>query len=145
MQYNFGIMASLIVNDILPIAISMVGLAGNSWCFLVFSRSRFANLSMAFFFRVICLVDTFGIFQLLLFYLRNSHDINIRVYSPLMCKLFGYLAYSVTPISAWNLAYISLERFLTIRFANRIKLLKNRLAFFYVIIREDPNLFLNNF
>ena len=99
-----------------PPILIVIGIIGNILIFFSFTLKKLSNLSMSKFIKVISIVDSISLLTFIQHYTNFSFDINFGNYSELTCKLFAYSTHVCGPISAWILVYISIERFISIRF-----------------------------
>ena len=58
--------------------------------------------------------------------LLDNNKINIEIISETYCKLFRYVSYVFSPISAWLIVYISFDKYIIIRF-KKIRIFKKRI------------------
>ena len=108
--------------QIFPPIIVCLGLIGNIFTLIVFSKKNLSKISKLL--RILTISDSFGILSILQHYINNNFGINIRIFSDLSCKIFGYLAYVFFPISAWLLVYVCIERFFMIKYPIKYKFLQ---------------------
>ena len=110
--------------QIFPPIILCLGLIGNIFTLIIFSRKNLSKMSKLL--RILTVSDSFGLLNILQHYLKNNLFINIRTISDLSCKVFEYLVYIFLPISAWLLVYVCIERFFMIKYPLRYKHLKRK-------------------
>jgi hypothetical protein len=66
-------------------------------------------------------------------YLQNGFNSDPTINSRLGCKIFSYFDYALSEISPWLLVYISIEKFISISYSSRRKIMrsmKNQILFF---------------
>ena len=108
-----------------PILICL-GLTGNIFTLIIFSRKNLSKISKLL--RILTISDSFGVLNIAQHYLDNTFEINIRTFSDFSCQGFEYLAYIFLPISAWLLVYVCIERFFMIKYPSRYKFLQRSLV-----------------
>ena len=117
--------------QIFPPIIVCLGIIGNIFTLIIFSRKNLSKISRLL--RILTISDSFGILSVLQHYIKNNFGINIRILSDLSCKFFLYLAYIFFPISAWLLVYVCIERFFMIKFPLRYKFLQRKSVQIYIV------------
>ena len=108
--------------------IAIIALIGNILSFYIFSRKKFKNTIFSSHFWYDILINLFYLFLPIDFYLGLSWDIEINMISDLVCKLYYYYEDVVTPISHFILAFISIDRYLTIAHPKKYAF-KNKISF----------------
>jgi hypothetical protein len=117
----------IIVFEIIYVIIILVGTLANVLAFIIFSRKKFENTLFSTYFRVLLIVDTFGLVYLTLSkYLHLRFNINVRDLNPVLCKLTMPIAYSVPSISAHLTVIISFDRWLSIAKPTALLIRKKR-------------------
>ena len=106
--------------------ISVPGIIGNILIICIFLRKRLINYSYSFYSIVMACADIFPLLSGIRHWSALVVDANLDLVSPFFCAIGEYLPYVGGTISLWLLALISLDRFLTIVYPNRFKLLKKR-------------------
>lgn len=92
----------------------IIGLAGNLINVLVFSRKKFSKLATRNILKLIAIIDSFCLLQILDHFFKFGFGFYLRRDTDFACKFFTYLIYSFGPMSAWLLVFISVERFVSI-------------------------------
>lgn len=124
----------MILNEIIPRAVLLViGLHGNTIQYIVFSQKSLMKLTSHNIYRVLAVQDSLY----LLFSVVNDILVKTNVYkdydSLFVCKLISvYFNFSFSPISAWLLVYISIDRYLSIKHSSFI-LARNKLFQIFII------------
>ena len=108
--------------------IAIIALIGNILSIYIFSRKKFKSTIFSSYFRYDILINLFYFFIPIDYFLEVSWNIKINLISYLICKLFRYYENLVTPISHYILAFISIDRYLTIVYPKKF-LFKNKLSF----------------
>ena len=125
--YNLDKAIQIKVFQIIYITIILVGTVANMISFIIFSRKKFKNTLFSTYFRVLLLVDTFGLLYLTLSkYLHLGFDINLRDLNTFLCKITMPIAYSVPTISAHLTVVISFDRWLSIAKPTALLIRKKR-------------------
>lgn len=106
---------------IVPLFLAIFGIVGNLFGFIIFSRKSLVKFPARNIYRALAIMDTFYLihvkFQFYLYY----NGLSIRLLSDFSCKIVRYLNYSLAPISAWLLVYLSIYKFITIKFSHLTK------------------------
>lgn len=112
----------------------LFGLISNLIGLITFSRKKFSKFSNRYIYITILLVDTtflfYRAFDKLLSWVLNFFLSSISQFS---CKITKFITYSYFPISVYLLIWISIERFISIKYPN-MKLIKNKFAQFWIIL-----------
>ena len=104
----------------------IVGLIGNTVCFLVYSRKFFAKTSCGFYLRALSISDIAYNLAHLLTFVSRGMGFNISDYFQISCKLFFFSTYITGPISAWIEALVSFDRAVNIVAPKRFQFLQKR-------------------
>ena len=103
------------VFNLIYLTIILVGTVSNTIAFVIFSRKKFENTLFSTYFRVLLLVDTFGLLYLTSAkFLLFEFNINLRDLNIFLCRITMPMAYSIPQISAHLTVLISLDRWLSI-------------------------------
>jgi hypothetical protein len=129
---------------ILPLMILFIGLAGNLAGFGLFMYGKkLKKLSVRNMYIYLFSIDSIYLMSLLVDYFEMGFRYVITAYSELTCKLNIFFRYSFANISPMILVYISMERFVAIKYpGKRFKLRKNKTQFFYLLFISGINLIL---
>jgi hypothetical protein len=106
------------------ILIIILGIVFNTLAFIVFSRKRFKRTVFATYFRFLIITDTLSLLMPLNKILEINYNIYIEKISNTLCKLRMYVPYVISPISAWILVIISLDRWMSIVISNKFLIRK---------------------
>ena len=109
-----------------------VGLIGNFLCILVFSRRRLSRISSNFFFKAVAVIDSFILLQEIRYFLLIQYDLDLKLKGIWSCRIFSYITYVLVPISAWSMVYISLDRYMSMKFG-QIYRLRNEIDIKWII------------
>ena len=113
---------------ILPPLILFFGLFGNIIGLVVLSRKNLTKIGPIHVYRFLLSIDSIYLVLVIKNYLDFGYNIPFNKLSSLICKISSYFDYSLDGISPMLLVYISIDRYLFIRFSNktlRKKLLVN--------------------
>ena len=95
----------------------VVGLVGNSIAIAVWSRKRMRFSTTSLYLRFLAIVDTAVLvvapLRELVFY---SSGTDIQVINDFSCRFHSWLVFTVTALSAWILAAISIDRLILVKF-----------------------------
>lgn len=109
-----------------PLIISL-GIIGNAFSFLIFSRKQFKKTIFQVYFRLVSISNTLAVIIPVNYFLMYQFNYDISKLSSFTCKLMDYLIYTSCPISSYILAYASIDRMLHMvspfkyQFRNKIK------------------------
>jgi hypothetical protein len=136
----------LILQIIIPFLLIIFGLIGNITIFFVFSLKTISKFPIRNLYRALAVSDTlyllFISIELICFY---CFDFSLRKISNLSCKITRYLTFFLGSLSAWLLVYISINKYILIRF-NKNKLIQKNwfqcisilVIFFYNLVYYSP-------
>lgn len=115
---------SFFLNWICRILILLVGIKGNLIGLVIFSKESFRKRLRSYIIYIsIALVDLIYLFYAISKDILNNLAISLSSISNQSCKIIKFLNYALGPNLAWLLVFISIEKFLSIRFP-RFKLIK---------------------
>ena len=121
---------------IFPPLILGFGLIGNFLGFKVMQRPKMLEIGPRNTYKYLFIMDTIFLVQIIVTYLQLSFSIDPTYLSKVICKLWYYLNSSLTTQSSMLLAYISIDRYVSIKFpAYRFFMRKrnNQLIYFIFI------------
>ncbi len=98
------------------IILFLIGLIGNFFCFMLFSRSNLKQFPLNLTHRVMSISDTLCLFNLIYYVYIKLAENDLRVKSNGYCQFFRYISSAVYPIKAWMLVFISFERLISINY-----------------------------
>lgn len=113
--------------------ILFLGLFGNSIGLLVLLRKKLIKIGPRNVYRYLFLVDLLTLFKL-------AHPDVFRKFaisSSIVCKISAYFIISIVTVSPWLIVYISVEKFITIRFPGFKSVLRrtnNQFIYFILVI-----------
>jgi hypothetical protein len=114
------------VFQFLTIAVAFIGIAGNLATFVVLSRRAFKKFSFPYYLRVKMLADIYILLHSFRHFSAFFFDASIDLTTEIVCKLAEYTVYVVSEVSIWHLTLIGADRFLSIVFPQRFKIIKKR-------------------
>ena len=120
----------------LPIILLSFGLPANIAGLIVFTRSKkLEKIGPLFMYRSMFGVDTAVLlFSFFVQFLGKGFQLTLYFVSDLSCKLYSYCLYAMGPLSTIVLVYISLDRFVSIKYYEKRLLLKNsKYQYIYII------------
>jgi hypothetical protein len=103
-----------------------VGIVGNILSFKVFSTPNLSRQSFSLYFRVMALNDLAISVLTLGFIVIYVFEFNFKNVDFLLCTTYDYISYVLSPVSAYLLVTISIDRFVKIKFQNRLSFLFKR-------------------
>jgi hypothetical protein len=104
----------LIILQILPWLIVILGLAGNVLSFLMFSRKNLHKLSVHIYFRALAITDSFNLLLFVQYLVSYIFNQNLETVSIEICKLSTYLSYVIPCLSSFILVLLSFDRFMCV-------------------------------
>jgi hypothetical protein len=110
------------------LTVAIISLIANILSFYIFSRKKFKNTIFSFYFRVSILFYSLYLIILIDFYVSREWNIDFRIHSNWTCKLRYYYANVMTPIPHYIMAFVSIDRFLTIVHPTKF-LFRNKISF----------------
>ena len=118
-----------------PLVLSL-GLIGNLTALVILFKGKFKKIGPVLIYKLLFIFDTFCIFQILQPYLQMSFNLDITIFSKSGCKLYLYFNYAVDVNSPFMLIYISAEKYISIAYPAKRRLLtrtKNQFIYFSCI------------
>ena len=117
---------------LVPILLVLFGVPGNAIGFIVFSRKKLSKFPARNIYRFMAIVDTIYLLSQIAEDTMNYIGFDLRLVSDITCKLYKFYNFAFAPISFWLLVYISIERFISIRFRS-VKFFQNGKIQFIII------------
>lgn len=112
----------------------LFGLIGNLIGLAVFSRRNLSKFPTKNLYRSLALFDTIYLVYRIIGEVTTDNGMSIYLISNIWCKVFRYFRYSLGPISAWVLVYISIEKFISIQFSKlKVVVFQNTIIILIVI------------
>jgi len=102
-------------NNIFPPLILGFGLVGNFLGFKVMQRPKMLEIGPRNTYKYLFIADTMFLVQIIVTYLQLTFNIDATIISTFICKLWYYLNYSLDSQSSMLLAYISIDRYVSIK------------------------------
>lgn len=112
------------MNLILPMVIFCLGVIGNLIGLILTRSKRVKKMGAIFVLRYFFIIDTLFLIEIILNYSRDGFHIYILLTSNIACKLHRYLTYTLVAISPYLLAYIAVDRLVTVRSSKKKSILK---------------------
>jgi len=103
-----------------------IGLFGNLTALVVFFKGNLRKIGPLLIYKLMFIWDTYYINQIIPFYLAKAINLDLTTVSRTACKILVYLNYQGTAVSPFMLAYLSIERYISIRFPTRRRILIRR-------------------
>jgi hypothetical protein len=107
------------INMIFPPLFLFFGLFGNIIGLIVLSRKKLAKIGPVHVYRILLSIDSIYLVLVIKNYLDFGYNIPVNKISSLICKITSYFDYSLDGISPMLIVYISIDRYLFIRFSNK--------------------------
>ena len=109
-----------------PITIVM-GTIGNVLAIVVLSRKEMRKATSSMYLIILAVSDIFVLYLgLLRNFIRELYDVDVRDHSEPVCKLHIFLVYFTGHFSAWVLVAVAVERFISVWFPFKAKVLCTR-------------------
>lgn len=118
-------MASFIYEYLIPSILIFLGVSGNLIGFIIFSRKTLSKFPTRNIYRFMAILDTIYLLSQIAQDTSINFGYDFRIVSDLICKLYRYYNFALAPISFWLSVYISIERFISIKYRN-VQFIKNR-------------------
>ena len=125
------------VNYIQVPIVLCLGIIGNTFGFLILFKKKLLQIGPRFIFQALFLTDSIYLVQILQPYLAYSYNKDLSLVSPFVCASYWYFNYLLSSISPWLLSYISVERYISIRYSKWKLILRNitnQWIFFIIIV-----------
>lgn len=125
------------LNAVIPPLLLLMGLIGNFLGLRVLSSRKLEKIGPRRMYQLLFISDSFILIEILVNYLQYAYQIDVTIVSNLACKSFHFLNYSLATISPMILVYISLERYVAVKYPSKVsqfRSFRNQLQFFALII-----------
>jgi len=103
-----------------------LGLTGNILGFKVLERKKMEQIGPLFIYRCMFVIDTMFLMSIFIFYFDKAFSLSFFLISDLCCKLFFFMANSVKVYCPMILIYISMDRFISLKYYSKRKLFKQK-------------------
>ena len=107
------------INIVFSPLILLFGLFGNIIGLAVLNRKKLIQIGPVHVYRFLLTIDSIYLVLIIQKYVQFGFNIPVNKISPLICKITSYFNYSLDGISPMLLVYISIDRYLFIRFSNK--------------------------
>jgi hypothetical protein len=114
------------------IVVIILGVGGNIFALVIFSRKKFQNTIFSTYFRFLCIFDTFAILFVIDDFILYQFDIYLKGLNLFSCRLVMYISYITPSVSSWMLVVISFDRLISIVKPSRY-LIRKKLRFQFMI------------
>lgn len=112
------------VLDYLMMNVAVLGLIGNLFCYKVFSSSPTLHKHpISIFFRAIAIFDSLMLLNAFTYVLAHKFSFSFSRTSDFLCKFKNFFFYATGPISPWLMVFVSIDRFISIRYPKRFPFL----------------------
>ena len=115
----------------------MVGMIGNLTALVVFFKGKLKNIGPVLIYKLLFISDTLYMMQLVTLYLQIPLNLYFQKLSSLACKLYFYFYTQNAAISPFLLVYISIEKFISIGYSTKRRILtrnKNQSMYFICVL-----------
>lgn len=116
-----------LVNYILPAIVLAIGLLGNTLAFRVLSNKNLINIGPRDMYRYMFLADTFYLLQIIGANLQYTYSLDVTLISNISCKIWYHFNYSLASVSPWLIVYISVDRWISIKYPARRFFMRNQM------------------
>ena len=114
-----------IVYFIIPSIIFLFGMTGNFLGLLVLKSRSLRKIGPIHMYRILFITDTIYLMSILKTNLQ-FYDFDLLLVSDFWCKTYTYMLNSIASIPPMILVYISIERFISIKYPNRSHLMRKK-------------------
>ena len=112
-----------------------LGLVLNTFSMIVFTKKKFRDLKIGTFYRVITFLDILALLWSFLLYYTPAINNDFKVWSDLTCKLAGYFLRFGLQISSWLNLFLTVDRFLIVKYmGQKFRFLDNPLFIILIIL-----------
>ena len=114
-----------------------LGLIGNLTALVVLHKGKLTKIGPVLIYKLLLISVTFYIIQMLQVYFHYAFNLNLITLSRLACKLFNYINYQGDSISPFLIAYISLEKYISIAYLSRRRIMdrtRNQIIYFSLVL-----------
>ncbi len=123
--------------------IILLEIVGSSFGLLVLKKKKLKKIGPLHMYRYLFIVGIFNLPKIVQFYLHNF-NIHFETTSVLACRLTSYYWYVTFPLSSMILVYISIERFILIKYPNKRQILNKKInQHIYMMSLVGFNLIIN--
>ena len=131
------------VKNVFPILIIVLGTVDNIFGLLVLNRKKLKKIGPVEMYKYLFVVGMANYPKILQCYLHNF-GIYFENTSVMVCRLTSYFWYTTDPLSPMILVYISIERFILIKYPNKRVILNKKInQYIYMIILIGFNIIIN--
>ena len=116
----------LFIFEYIRLIIGIIGVTGNVFSIIIFSRQSLSKYSYSFYSRAMAISDVFVAFCCLIDWIGYNFGAHIEALGPFFCKIFEFIAFYFPGFSVHLLTIISIDRMLTIVYHRRFLLTKKR-------------------
>jgi len=111
---------SFFINYIFPSLVFLLGLFGNIFGLITLSNKAMEDIGTKLTFQYMFISDSVFLFPfIILSFVQFNFNINLFILSNLSCKLILYFSYFFEAISPWLIVYISIDRYVSIKYTAR--------------------------
>jgi len=117
--------------------IFIIGLVGNILGLLVLLRKNLVKIGPRIMYRFLLIMDIINLFSIIVIYLNTTFNLNVLIISKYACKLYWYLSLLVSPIPAYILLYISVEKIIATKYPTRkyfLRKTETQIIYFLIIL-----------
>jgi hypothetical protein len=134
----------LFANEILPVLMIILAIVGNLLGLIVLKKPNVNKIGPKHMYKYLLIFGLINSYMILIYYLR-SFGIYFETMSLLTCRLSVFFGYITGPISLMILVYISIERYISIKYPSKKKILNTILnQHIYMIVLGVFNLLINS-
>lgn len=112
--------------DIFTLIILVFGPFGNILVFKIYSTPTMSKTSLSIYFRAMSINDTVNLVNLLVPFLIQQFNIDPSQSVSFLCHMENYFSYLQTPITAWLMVVISLDRFFNVAYPRQFPLISRK-------------------
>jgi len=112
------------LNYIFPLFIFLIGLVGNIFSLIVLSNKELKKIGPKIIYQYLFIFDSFFLLCIITINLQLAYNLDATIFYSIICKLINYFIYTLCVISPFLIVYISIDRYISIKYPARRFLLR---------------------
>ena len=124
---NFTEIFNYFVYSVFPLLVLVIGLPGNLFALIVLNQKKLKNIGPILIYKCLLISDSLFLPLIIPYYLQTGFNYDLFLISAFVCKLVMFLNYYLDAFSPWLIVYISIEKYISIAYANKRFILRQKL------------------